>query len=44
MARNVNFYERKKETIIKTWTFHKRKSSYYECLDKRNVDIMDFWE
>ena len=27
---NISLYERKKEIIIKTWTFDERKSSYYE--------------
>ena len=29
VKRNVSFYERKKETITKAKTLHKRKSSYY---------------
>ena len=30
VKRNLNFYERNKETITKTWTLHERKSSYYD--------------
>ena len=45
-----NFYDGKKETIIKAWPLHKRKTHIkkkgrvYEFSDKVKVDIMDFWE
>ena len=29
IKRNINFYERKKEIITKTWILHEKKSSYY---------------
>ena len=32
---NISFYQKKKEIITKTWTFHERKSSYYEFFGRR---------
>ena len=48
--KEISFYERKDEIIIKTWTLHERKvdiknkDRVYEFSDKRKVDIMDSWE
>ena len=47
--KEIRFYERKKEIIIKAWTLHerkvhiKKKRGVYEFSDKGKVDITDFW-
>ena len=40
IKRNKSFYERKKEVIIKTWTFQERIANIKK---KRKVHVMNFW-
>ena len=42
VKRNMSFYERKKEIITKTWTLHKRKSSYYKFFGWREGWYYEF--
>ena len=49
VLKETSFYKRKKEIMIKTWTFTKekfilRRKEEHEFSDKGKVDIMDFSE